>query len=308
MWQAKCEHCLQMVPMNEMLRVLGRQLCKPCAADEVSQYPKGQITADSILRLVDPTVCAQCGSDHGDTELPKMGSLPVCGSCEGYFRNRPYPVWLKVSFVALVALAVVCFTRNWRFMAAYREIRQANRAADRGDIEGAAALSDSAARRVPDFPALGNVANLYRGFSLLQQGKSADALHCFQAAAREPSLIGPQLARAIRVAEASIAFEKKNYDEFLTKETEIARLAPDDSTAVAGLASAYACKYAVTGSQEYRKQSLEQLDRASKRVRPDDATQFQEYANRIHHRLETREILSRAEFHKRFPAGYRSKS
>ncbi len=58
MWQAKCEHCLQMVPMNETLRVLGRQLCKPCAADEVSQYPKGQITADSIVRLVDPTVCA----------------------------------------------------------------------------------------------------------------------------------------------------------------------------------------------------------------------------------------------------------
>ncbi len=237
-----------------------------------------------------------------------MGNLPVCGSCEGYFRNRPYPLWLKASFLALVALAVFCFARNWRFIAAFREMRQANRVASRGDFEGAAALSDSAAKRVPDFPPLSALASFYRGFALLKQDKDADALHCFQAAAREPSFSGTTLTRAIRMAEASIAFEKKNYDEFLKKETEIAKLASDDPTAVAGIASAYACKYAVTGSQEYRKQSLEQLDRASKLVRPDEATQFQEYANRIHHRLETREILSRAEFHKRYPAGYRSKS
>jgi tetratricopeptide (TPR) repeat protein len=308
MRQAQCDHCGQTVPMNETLRVLGRSLCKPCAADEVAQHPEGEITADSIHRVVDPTVCLQCGADNGETELPTLANLPICGTCEGHFRNRPYPPWLKLSFVALVALAVVCFTRNWRFMAAYREIRQANHAAKAGDFEHAAALTDSAARRVPDCPQFGSVAVLYRGLSLLRQDKSADALRCFQVVALEPSLNGPNLTRLTRYAEIGIAFEAKNYDEMLKKATDYAKLTPNDATAVAGVASAYACKYAVSGTKEFRKQALEQLDRASKLVRPANAAEFRDYVTRIHHRLDTREVITRSEFHRRYPAGYRSKS
>jgi hypothetical protein len=94
----------------------------------------------------------------------------------------------------------------------------------------------------------------------------------------------------------------------LKKATDYAKLTPTDATAVAGVASAYACKYAVTGTKEFRKQALEQLDRASKLVRPANAAEFRDYVTRIHHRLDTREVITRSEFHRRYPAGYRSKS
>ncbi len=155
MKQATCEQCHQLVPVNETLSLLGRQLCRPCATEEASRHPEGKITADSITRHVDPTVCAQCGSDNGESELPTLANVPLCGSCESYFRNRPYPAWLKLSFVALVALAVFSFGWNWRFLAAYREMRQVERALTKGDIDKAAQLSDAAARHVPEATELG---------------------------------------------------------------------------------------------------------------------------------------------------------
>ena len=46
------------------------------------------------------------------------------------------------------------------------------------------------------------------------------------------------------MAESGIAFDKKDYDAFLTKAEEIAALAPEEPSAIGSVASAYACKYA----------------------------------------------------------------
>jgi tetratricopeptide (TPR) repeat protein len=303
MKQATCEQCHKLVPVNETLSLLGRQLCRPCAADEVSRHPEGKITADSITRHVDSTVCAQCGTDNGEADLPTLANVPLCGSCESYFRNRPYPAWLKLSFVALVALAVFSFGWNWRFLAAYREMRQVERALTKGDIDKAAQLSDSAARHVPEATDLAAAASMYRGLSLLKDDKNADALKCFQAAAFHPAAQGPMLSQFTLMAEAGIAFDAKDYDEFLKKEQALVKLLPTESHAVAGVASAYACKYAITGNEKYRKESLKRLDQARKLAGPNNP-EMQEYAQRIEHRLDTRQILKREEYQKRFPSGY----
>jgi tetratricopeptide (TPR) repeat protein len=275
-----------MVPMNETLGVFGRQLCKPCATDEVARYPEGRVTAESITRYPDPTVCAQCGADNGQIDLPTIASVPVCDSCEGSFRNRPYPTWLKLSFAALVVLAVFCFVRNWRFIAAYREIQQVTRVLDRGDIERAALLSESAARHVPEDADLDGGANYFRGLVFLKNDKPADALKCFQNAGHSRAINGKELSEWTLIAEGAVAFDAKNYDEFLKKQKALVSLAPTSSVAVAGLASAYACKYAVTGSEEFRKQALKELDRAQRLAGALDPN-FKEYAARIHHRLDT---------------------
>jgi hypothetical protein len=78
---------------------------------------------------------------------------------------------------------------------------------------------------------------------------------------------------------------------------------PNEAQAVAGLASAYACKYAATGNEKFRKESLKRLDQARRLAGP-KSLPMQEYVERIQHRLDTRQILTREEFAKRFPSGY----
>jgi hypothetical protein len=73
------------------------------------------------------------------------------------------------------------------------------------------------------------------------------------------------------------------------------------------IASAYACKYAVTGNEQFKQQSLEFLKKAKiiseQQGRLND---FEEYEDRILHRLETREIISRKEFIQKFPNGWKN--
>ncbi len=115
----------------------------------------------------------------------------------------------------------------------------------------------------------------------------------------------PEWRREIEVvllhAEGSAAFDAKDYDTFLAKQEEVLRRQPGDAMAVAAVASAHACKYATTGEARHKEQSLRYLEQATQRAPGPDA---EEYRQRILHRLETREIITRAEFHRRFPQGW----
>jgi hypothetical protein len=71
------------------------------------------------------------------------------------------------------------------------------------------------------------------------------------------------------------------------------------------LASAASAQYAATGEAKYRQQAEEALSRAaaiSTKVAYAKA-HYEEYAPRIRHRLESREIIERAEYDRRFRAG-----
>ena len=68
------------------------------------------------------------------------------------------------------------------------------------------------------------------------------------------------------------------------------------------MASAYACKYAVTGDEQFKEESLKKLEEARSVAGNNEV--FEEYQQRILHRLYTREIIKRDEFIKRFPNGW----
>jgi hypothetical protein len=113
-----------------------------------------------------------------------------------------------------------------------------------------------------------------------------------------------EVRRLLLVAEIGDAFDRKDYDTFLAKSKEIATQNPKEAQVAAGVASAYACKYAVTGEESFRQEALRQLEKAAALAPPGDKD-YPEYANRIRHRIETREIIKREEFRRRFPNGWK---
>ncbi len=300
--------------MNESLLVQERMLCADCANALLAE--KGEeLEPAAVVRQVDPTVCAKCQTDNGSEELPHPWGMPLCGACEAFVRNRPYPGWLKLAFVVLVGVAIFSLWHNGRFLRAHVALLQAERAAKAGDMERYVERLQSAAELVPERADLQAAAaqagammrapaDLLRAAKLLEADQPAEALQVLQAL---PPDVGPFRGVVERVrltAEMSLAFDRKDYDLFLEKTKEMLKLEPDEPRVIAGMASAYACKYAVTGKEELRKEALDYLERA-RRLPGANHPEFREYEERILHRLETREILKREEFRKRFPEGWK---
>jgi hypothetical protein len=286
--------------MNEMFLVLGRSLCKVCAQAEIA----GKRFRGALTRQTDPTICVGCKLDNGTSPLPTLPSgLPACYQCQQKFLNWPYPGWIKAALVGLLLLAVLAFAANWRFFKAYRETVQAGRAMRSGNVDAAYALVNGAAGRVPESADLQATASFYHALLLLKNDKAADAvplLRTYQA--RYPYAVFAN--NLLLQAEMSAAADRKDYDEFLVKARTLAQQNPEDPMSSAAVASAFACKYAVSGDQQFKQESLRYLDLASQKPGA-GKPEFAAYANRISHRLETREILSEPEFRRRYPDGWK---
>ena len=70
---------------------------------------------------------------------------------------------------------------------------------------------------------------------------------------------------------------------------------------VAELASALACKYAVTADVSFRDRAVQALEESrSLSKTPEEQKAFKEYSERINHRLTTREIIDKREYDRRF--------
>jgi hypothetical protein len=299
--QIGCEQCGQVLSMNETFTVLGRSLCEPCTEEELARHAEGEVPKEAVRRQTDPTVCAACEADNGDVELRTLAGKPVCENCEKSYRNRPYPRWLKIAFVTLLVLAVASFARNWRFLSAYVEGRQAERAFSEGNIDRAADLMSEAAGEVPESKEMQGMAGFFNGIRLLGQERSAEAVAALRVA-KDNLGSAPVLEQLLAQAEGGAAFDSKDYDTFLTKMQVLERTAPNNAMVIASVASAYACKYAVTGKEEFRKAAEQHLERAARFADKTDPS-FPEYETRIRHRLRTREIISRKEYYRRFPPG-----
>jgi hypothetical protein len=134
-----------------------------------------------------------------------------------------------------------------------------------------------------------------------QPGKSEEAEALMrQAAAEYPE--APQLTAAVPYFEAGSAFEHKDYDRFLAIAEGIWKVQPGSAGAAAELAGALACKYAVTGDPSLRTRSEEMMEKLRQLSQGDKAVEqrYQEYAERLKHRLDTREIINKQEYDRRF--------
>jgi hypothetical protein len=133
-----------------------------------------------------------------------------------------------------------------------------------------------------------------------QDGHAAEAAQLMhEAAALYPQ--ASYLANAAEEYDAGAAYERKDYDAFLSIATKLWKESPDAYMA-GQVSSALACKYAVTGEEAYRKQSIEMLEKARQLAQgnPDAAKGFDEYAERIRYRLDSRKIMSKQEYDRKF--------
>jgi hypothetical protein len=300
MKQTQCQQCERYFPMNEPLKVADHIICRDCAKDFIEG--RQDITQEMIQPNLDPTVCIQCGKDNGDVSLDTMAGVPTCDQCRSFFKNRPFPTWIKMSFAALIAVVLFSFIWNFRFITAYVQMRQSIAAVVRGDIEEATSLMNSASEHVPEHVGLRALASFYKGLYLLHQGKEAEALSLFQSCR---GILGVEfeLDYFITSAEIGVAFDNKDYDKFLKLALELCEKRPNDSITLGQVASAYACKYAVTDDKQFRLKGFEYLDRARAVSGQDEG--FKEYEQRILHRFHTREIINREEFKERYPDGWK---
>lgn len=299
MRRIRCEGCGTEVPMNESCAVFGRLLCAQCAQKHLESLKDvdGELPEDAVEIQVDPTVCSKCGMDNGSQELRMVIGLPLCPLCYDEV-SVPFPTWVKVSFVVVLGVAMFSLVRNTRFFRAHSETRRSIRAAGEGDVEQAYSLITSAAKRVPESTDLQKLREFYRAALLIQEEKYDEALPILK---KLKSFFGDDwFYRFLRLtAEASLAFDEKDYDKFLTKQKALLKLAPNAPIFVAGVASAYACKYVVSGDEKFKKLSLSYLESAGEKADKGDE-RLKEYEDRIRHRLKTREVITREEYNRRF--------
>jgi tetratricopeptide (TPR) repeat protein len=136
-----------------------------------------------------------------------------------------------------------------------------------------------------------------------QDGKEIEAARLMhEAASMYPEM--PVLALAAESADSGVAFARRDYDTFLAiSEKQWKEHSLSQTAGV--LSSALACKYAVTGDVSYRQRSEEMLEKARQLAEgnTEAAKSLDEYAERIRYRLESRQIISKTEYDRRFRSG-----
>jgi len=250
-------------------------------------------------------VCFRCGTDYGSVALPRIAGLPVCDACARILKNRPFPPWIRGGLVAVILLAALAFLYNQRFFFAHLDMLRGLRELRSDNLERAVERFNAAAARVPDDPEVRAFSLYFQAILLVNQERSGEAIPLLkEAQAIKPD--DPTFKSALLQAEVGVAYEQKDYDRFLEASQALAQSDPDEPMAALGVASAHACRYAVNGDEAMKALAERQIEIASK-MQGAEGPQFAEYVDRIRYRLETREIISRSEFVRRFPNGWKPK-
>ena len=293
--KATCNHCGKEFSIGEMVSADEQFLCIPCAEAALS----GGAELGRVTRLVDNTICGNCHEDWGRDELAPVAGIPMCRKCTEHFRHRPFPVWVKVAAAALAVLVIFGMWRSLRFVEGYRAAKRADAAFDAGDLAKASAEMSYAARQVPESKAYRFDEQFFRGIILVTEDKNEEAVAVLAdlklKVGKEPAA---GLDHWLITAEQSAAFDRKDYDAFLAKALEQVRR-KDDAEANACVASALACKYALIGDEDLKRQSLDALAKA-KRLAVAEKMDLGDFVGRIEYRLTSREIIDSKEYRKRF--------
>jgi tetratricopeptide (TPR) repeat protein len=288
--------------MNDTFKFKDSMLCLDCSKKTAAEQKK--LPAGAFQRQMDPAICINCAKDHGSMSLPLLAGLPVCPQCEEFFRHRPFPVWVRAFLVAILALVVFATVWNMRYIEAYVKMRSAFKNSP-ANPEISVRLLESASNLVPENTELRGWENFYQGLLFLKQEKYSQALDAFNSCKKLlPQMRNEnnELDYLTSVADAGVAFNNKDYDKFLAIAIDSSKKNPDNIIAVERVAAAYACKFVVTGDEQFKKQALDALEKAKRmQIYEYDSN---EYEQRILHRLYTREIINGIEFRKKFPNGW----
>src|SRR4051812_28652403 len=108
MQHARCSACGNELPLSDTFTLQGEIVCEPCCERLVAERADSMKPGD-LIRNADHTICGWCRLDSGEQQLRLLGGIPSCEPCETRMRNWPYPRWIKVSFAALLLLALGSF-------------------------------------------------------------------------------------------------------------------------------------------------------------------------------------------------------
>ncbi len=340
MRQGTCSQCSVKGPLRTYFQHDGQVYCQACA--------------ESIPRpstIIDPTICAGCQADNGNSEFSLIGKLPFCAQCQKQFYERPYPQWLKLTLAGLLMLLVVALVHGRKYFHAGREmyvgeklvtqgrygeavphLRQTVQIAPNSDkavllfakaslLSGDPGSADTALRahdggRFEDTTEYREVDRIFgRATNAIketnqaielagQSGKEQEAARLMHHAADSYSEM-PRLAQMAQEFDEGDAFVRKDYDKFLAITTKLVEANPESPAYSAEMASALACKYAVTGDLAWRQKAEAMVEKARQlsQASPEAMKGHEEYAERIRYRLESREIIDKPEYDRRFRVG-----
>ncbi len=284
--------------MSQGFLCFGQRLCETCTKTDLEARTKAgeNVSEDSVARLADPTVCSQCNMDNGSIELETVLGQPLCEACRESVSVR-FPMWIKVAFVGLLVLAGYSLVRNARFFMAHREAKQAVAASKDGDADQAYALMEKSYGRVPESTELGAMRDLFWAIKLVHDRKdqeAKEALKALKAAFPNDPLVDDLLLHV----EGSLAFDAQDYDRFLEIELKRLKASPENETAISWVASAHACKFAVTGAEKHRMEAMRLMEKLEKKAGQEEW--FVDFKARMLHRMDSREIITKEEYEKRF--------
>jgi tetratricopeptide (TPR) repeat protein len=136
MRKATCSICGSEQPSGEMFSWENRALCAACSAKRAGDAAASG-EAGVPARMIDPTICSFCNSDHDDRELPLVGDRPACGECTVRLHARPFPLWVKASLALLLVLLGVALWHGRRPFSAGRHMMRGERAMAHQDYKAA---------------------------------------------------------------------------------------------------------------------------------------------------------------------------
>jgi len=267
----------------------------------------GDIPAEESSAAEQPasgSVCAFCKNDFPGITLDKISAYPICDSCKVNLDKKVFPLWVKLFFAGVICIVIFSMFWNWRFYQGYMDIRKANSAFAERKVSDAAALMERASANVPEVKEIGALANYFKAVDLLQKDKSTEALAVLDNCKDLPPDF--HINQLVLQAEMGSGFDKKDYNLFLTSSKALLQLDSTKADAWASVSSAYACLYSQNGTDSTKALSIRYLNRS--KALDDTSADAKEYIGRILYRLDSKQIISKDEFDKKFPNGYTSNS
>jgi tetratricopeptide (TPR) repeat protein len=304
----------------------------------------------SAVAIIDPTVCAGCKADNGNSEFPVIGKHPFCSECQKKFYEKPYPQWLKLGLAFLVLLLFAALVHGRKYFQVGREMYVGEKLENQHRYRDAIPHLEQTVRVAPDsdkavlllakaYLLTGNPAPAHQILTAHKQGGFEDtaefrdvnsiysratnalgeaikageisqksgnaedgAALMHKAAAEYPEM--SQLSDEARYFDGSVAFEHKDYDQFLEISETLWTAHSSSSQYAAVLASALACKYATTGDPAWRQKAEAMLEKSRQLAQPspDEMKSYAEYSERIRYRLDSRQIIDKPEYDRKFRA------
>src|SRR5947208_13413681 len=138
MRRAPCRTCKTPLPLAKMYVIDGVTVCEPCGTRRVKDAATGGREL-KIVRALDPTICAECGADKGETEWLKVAGAPLCFKCRQKFYEVPFPAWLTLGLLAIFAVAAFAVWHGSGYLEAGKSLLAGRHMLQQGQYAAAAA-------------------------------------------------------------------------------------------------------------------------------------------------------------------------